>query len=100
MLTAAQNILNRIARWVVLSSANPSQVSLTVKAVLVAALPYVMLLVGAGHWNVGQDQVSMAINAVSDIIFYLLSATAAIMGALGVGRKLILSLNGHNDVNK
>ncbi len=100
MLTAAQNILNRIARWIVLSSANPSQVSLTVKAVLVAALPYVMLLIGAGHWNVGQDQVSMVINSASDIIFYLLSAIAAVMGALGVGRKLWLSLSGNNPVNQ
>lgn len=100
MYNAFKNVLDRVSRWVVLSSSNPTQVSLSVKALFTAVVPYIMLVVGIGHWNIGPEYLNMVINFIGDVIFYGLSLLAAVMGLIGVGRKLWLSLNGQNPVNQ
>ena len=45
-----------------MSSADPAEISLSIKGVLVGVVPYLMFAIGLAHLNVGQDQ----LNAIID----------------------------------
>jgi hypothetical protein len=82
-------LLNALARWIVVSSINPSEVSLTIKGVLVGTIPTIMFLLGVIHLNVGQEDLNLLIDSIAAIVQLVLALVAVIMTALGLLRKLL-----------
>lgn len=89
------NWFNTLVRWVVVSSADPKEISLTIKGVLVGLVPYVMVLVGLAHLNVGQDQLTTLIDGIADVIQYLLALISVSMTVVGMARKIWLTIKVH-----
>jgi uncharacterized membrane protein (GlpM family) len=87
--------LNTLVRWIVFSSEDPSEVSLTIKGVLVGVIPYVMILIGLTHINVGQDQLSAIVDGVSTFVQDALMLVSAAITLFGFGRKLWNTIKVH-----
>jgi hypothetical protein len=90
--------LNTLARWIVVSSANPAEISLTIKGVLIGIIPNAMLLVGLAHLNVGQDQLTLLFDAVANLVQAVLTAVASVMTVYGLARKLWNTIKAHQGV--
>ncbi len=81
--------LNNIAQWVVVSSTDPSKVSLTIKGILVGTIPTIMFMLGLIHLNVGQEDLNVLIDSIAAIVQLVLSLIAVVMTTVGLIRKLI-----------
>ena len=46
------NTIKKVFNWLVVSSADPSQMSLTVKGILTAIIPMVLTLTGLAHLSI------------------------------------------------
>jgi hypothetical protein len=90
--------LNTLARWIVMSSANPSEVALTIKGGLVFLVPATMALAGVTHINVGQDQLNTLIDGFAAIVQTLLTVVSAVMVFVGMVRKLWITIHTHQAV--
>lgn len=90
--------LKTIARWIVLSSTDPAEVSLTIQGVLVYCIPTLMAAIGLAHFNIGQDQLTALFDASTGFIQAALSLVAKAMVAYGLARKLILTVKVHQQV--
>jgi|GEM_PF-2883593 len=93
------NAVDLIARWIVLSSANPSEVSLTIKGALVGALPLIMAGIGLAHLNIGQDAITPIFDTIASIVQGLLTLVSLGVMLYGMLRKVWLSIKGTNQVN-
>ncbi len=72
-------------KWLVTSSANPRNTSLAVKGFLVSLAPFAMMMFG-----VTDVDVNAFVNAIVDLIFYVLSAIATVQMLFGFIRKISL----------
>jgi hypothetical protein len=90
--------LNTLARWIVVSSADPSQVALTIKGGLVFLVPAAMALSGLTHINVGQDQLNMLIDGLASVVQAVLTVVSAVMVFVGMVRKLWITIHTHQAV--
>jgi hypothetical protein len=88
-------MFNTIVRWFVLSSANPAEVSLTVKGALIGVLPVLMAAAGLAHFNVGQDQLTGIFDVVAGLVQVVLTIVAALVTAYGLVRKLWNTIKVH-----
>jgi uncharacterized membrane protein (GlpM family) len=86
---------NTLARWIVVSSADPGEISLTIKGVLVGLVPYVIALAGLGHLNFGADQLNTAIDAVATFVQAGLALVSAAMVLVGMARKVWITIKVH-----
>ena len=78
-----------IFNWVVRSSKNPTEVSLTVKSFLVMVVPFVVPLTGLLHLNVTNEQALQFVDAVTlltQTVFALIGATGVV---IGLARKFV-----------
>lgn len=92
-------LFDRIVRWFTLSSSNPTEVGMTMKAAFVGALPVIMFAVGMTHWNIGVDQLTQLFDMVVLVVQDALILIAGVMGVVGFCRKLAVTLVGSNNVN-
>ena len=90
--------LNTLARWIVVSSADPAEISLTIKGVLVGTIPTVMFAVGVAHLGIGQDQLTALFDAVANLVQVLRTGVAAAMTVYGMVRKLWNTIKAHQQV--
>jgi uncharacterized membrane protein (GlpM family) len=90
--------LNTLARWIVVSSQSPSEISLTIKGVLVGVIPYLMILIGLTHLNVGQDQLSALVDGACTLLQDALMLVSAVMTAYGLARKVWTTIKVHQQV--
>src|SRR3954463_13853819 len=47
--------IEKVLNWILMSSNNPEEVSLTVKGILINAIPSIMFVAGLAHLNLGSD---------------------------------------------
>lgn len=97
-------MLNTLARWIVRSSTNPSQESLTIKGILVATIPTIMFLLNVTHLGAGQDMavwqatLTSLFDTVATLIQLGLTLIAALMTGYGLLRKLLNTITLHQEV--
>ncbi len=92
------NPLATIVRWLVLSSADPAQVSLTVRGFLIGLIPFLMMLAGFAQINVGSEQLTAIVDATANIVQTVLALVAGVMTAYGLLRKLWITIRTHQEV--
>lgn len=91
--------MNNIWNWIVVSSADPSKTSLTVKAAGVLAIPYVLnsvkIACGVGLVCIGVDSASLngLVDASAGIVEAALSLIGGIAFVYGFARKVALSIS-------
>lgn len=96
--------MSKFIAWVVLSSKDPRKISLSVKAALVAIIPFFMHAVtvscGFGLVCLGVDSTHLqeVAEVTSDIIFWVFSIVSAIGFVYGFIRKLWLTAKSENKV--
>lgn len=81
--------MKQVFDWVVRSSKNPAEVSLTVKSFLVMVVPFVVPLTGLLHLNVTNEQALAFVDAVTlltQTVFALIGATGVV---IGLARKFV-----------
>lgn len=86
---------NTLVRWIVFSSANPAEASLTIKGILLGLVPVLLVAAGLTHVNVGQEDLNNLIDGIAGLINALLTAISAIMITFGALRKLWRSIKAH-----
>jgi uncharacterized membrane protein len=90
--------LNTLARWIVVSSTDPAEVSLTIKGILVGVVPAVIVLAGLANLNVGSDQLNALIDGFVMLVQALFTVVATCMTLYGMLRKLLNTIKVHQAV--
>jgi hypothetical protein len=86
------NAFEEVLRWLLQSSANPNEVSLTVKGLLIGVIPTLMTIFGLAHVNLGQDQLTAIANGIVAVIQAGLILVSAITTLYGLCRKAWITL--------
>jgi uncharacterized membrane protein len=85
MKIALENMIN----WVLTSSADATEVSLTVRGALIGAIPTIMALSGFAHINLGDGSILTGLfDGTAQFIQSALTVIAAAMTIFGALRKL------------
>lgn len=84
--------IQKALSWIIDSSSNPTEVSLTIKGLLLGIVPTLMVVVGFTHLNVGVTDINNIINAITATVQSALALAAAIMTIVGVTRKVWVSI--------
>ena len=74
------------------SSINPAKVSMTVKGVLAAIVPLILVLAPMFNWSVNADDFKNLTSAIEAVIVAITGAVSAGMILYGVIRKLLVAL--------
>ena len=74
------------------SSVNPEQLGLTIKGLLVAIIPTVLLVAGLTHLNLGQEDLTNLADAIVSATVAISTAVSAIMVVVGLVRKMLVVL--------
>jgi hypothetical protein len=83
-----QALKNRVA-WIVVSSADPNEVSLVLKAALVAVIPTIMTFSGLVHTNLGDGSLLTAlVDGIAQFTQSALMLVASAMAIYGTARKI------------
>lgn len=96
------NYLITALRWLLVSSANPQQVSLTVRAIVLAVVPFTMQAIGLvctiGYYCYAIDPswFEQAGDAIANVVFYALSLLSAVGVVWGIVRKIYRTVTGRN----
>lgn len=86
--------MQKIWNWLMLSSQNPGQIALTVKASLLGAVTILTVGLGFAHIQVGNlSPIVDALIAALQALFGLVSALAVVWGLI---RKLYLTIKGQH----
>jgi hypothetical protein len=81
--------LKNLISWIVTSSADPSEVSLTVKGALIAVIPTLMAVAGVAHINLGDGSLLTSfVDALAEFIQIALTLVATGIAAWGAARKV------------
>jgi hypothetical protein len=81
--------LKNLIAWVVTSSADPSEVSLTVKGALIAVIPTLMAVAGIAHINLGDGSLLTSfVDALAQFIQIALTLVATAIAVWGAARKV------------
>jgi hypothetical protein len=74
--------LQKVIAWIILSSADPTEVSLTVRGALIAVIPTLIAVAGVAHVNRGDDSVSTAFeDTLAQVIHVTLTLTPSAIAA-------------------
>jgi len=90
--------MKKIIDWIVLSSADPSKLSLMVKGILTAAIPTVIFLAKIFNVEVGGEDLTAFVDAFVVFIGAVAAAISAYMTVVGFFRKVFRTLTGDNAV--
>jgi hypothetical protein len=96
--------LQKLIAWIVVSSADPNEVSLTVKGALVAVVPTLMAVAGFAHINLGDGSLlTSLVDGLAQVIQVALTLVATAMAVWGTVRKvyyLIVPKNGPSTISQ
>jgi hypothetical protein len=92
--------LNTLARWIVVSSKDSSQVSLTIKGVLIGLIPYLMTISGLAHLNIGQDQLTGIFDTFASLVQAGLTLISYVVMFIGLARKLWNTIEVHQQATQ
>jgi hypothetical protein len=87
------SILKRIYNWIVVSSADPTKVSLTIKSVGLAIIPYLMIVLDLAHANIGSADLNAFFDTTSIIVQSSLTLFASVGFLFGLFRKIYNTLH-------
>ena len=87
-----QNALDKVFNWLLVSSNDPQDVSLTVKGALLGAVPAIMYVAGVAHLGLGQDMLTAVFDAAVTFVQTALAAVAAAVTLYGAARKVWLTV--------
>jgi hypothetical protein len=83
--------------WIVYSSNDATQISLTVKGALLGIIPYLMIVAGIAHVNVGDSTTLTAlVDSIANFVQVALTAVSALVTVYGLARKVFLTIAGKN----
>lgn len=94
--------MRTIFNFIVKSSADPKATSLTVKALLVGTIPFILTTldvvcaVGQYCFDVDRSGLEMAVEGIVQTVYYVTLAFASIGGTYGLLRKLWRTARGEN----
>lgn len=97
------DLFKKFIAWVVFSSRNPREVSMTFAGLVMVCVPWILnasnLACGV-HVCTGltQDGLTEIVGVLSDMVFWLLSIVASVHIVYGFVRKVYLTLTGKNQV--
>jgi len=86
------NAVENALRWLLQSSADPSEVSLTIKGLLIGVVPVLMTVLGLAHINLGQDQITGLVDGLVGFVQAALTLISAIATLWGILRKIWLTV--------
>ena len=87
----------KIWNWIVKSSANASNWSLTIKG-LITLVPTVVIFLNLVHVPITSDQITNLLQAVVELVTAVGALAGAIAAVYGFVRKIVLTIEGKNDV--
>lgn len=90
--------IKKIWNWLVLSSANASKISLTVKGVLLGLLPTIVYFSGILGLHTSIDILNIVVNDISMVIVELGTLISVAATVIGLIRKIHATITGTNDV--
>ena len=90
-----KNILDKFLNWLLLSSQDANQWSLTIKGATVA-IPTILVFANLAHLQVTSDSLTAVIDAVSNVVLYIGGGISACVTAYGLIRKLASTILGSN----
>lgn len=94
-----KKLFKKIVAWLVLSSENSQQVSLTIKGVLGGAVTILTIVLGFAHLNVpGPEVFSQLIDMFVGIVQMLLLLVSSVAAIFGLLRKIYSTVIGENAV--
>jgi hypothetical protein len=82
-----KDALNNVLNCIITSSSDPNEVSLTIKSLLITAVPSIMFALGIAHVNLGQDQSTAIIDAFITFVQAVLTVVGALITLCGAFRK-------------
>lgn len=91
-------VSKKIIAWLVFSSANVEKISLTIKSLLYALIPFTLLILDAYKIKVDNAYITAIIDQIVAVIIVFGGAVTAISAAFGALRKLYTTAKGTNDV--
>lgn len=92
------NIFKKAFYWIILSSENAQNLSLTVKAFLTGIIPVAMFLANTTHVKFDSNTLTAIIDGIASVITYLGGLITALVFLYGLFRKIVNTANGNNDV--
>jgi hypothetical protein len=81
-----------IVAWITASSANPSEVSLTLKGLLIGAIPAILTISGIANLNLDNATLTSFFDAVVSFVNALLIIVATAMTLWGAIRKVYYAI--------
>lgn len=84
-------ILQKFFNWLVLSSADPTQASATVKGILGGVATTILVVSPLLHLHIGSDQLSNTVDLLVQIFTAALGIVSAVTFILGAIRKVYLT---------
>ena len=94
--------LSNVLKWVLVSSADPSKFSATLKFALLGIIPGAMSVMGLACGfqlvcvNVTASDLTTVVNEFSQLVFLILSVVSIVGAIWGFARKLVRTANGTN----
>lgn len=92
--------MKKIIDWVLLSSADPRQMSLTIKGILVSLVPVIIAVLNLTGVEMSSEGLESVINTITAIVFLLGTVVSALMTIAGLMRKIVTTVVGENEVLK
>lgn len=80
--------LKKVYNWLVVSSADPTKVSLTVKGFLHTAAGVLLVFTPLFHLNIGQTKIDEFIDLSSQLVIAFYAAFSALVTLFGFFRKI------------
>lgn len=90
------DFLKNSVHWLVVSSADPNDLALTVKGALIAIIPEVLIAANLFHFNVTNADLAALANAIFIAIQAGLTLIGATLAIVGLIRKMYLTVTGRN----
>lgn len=87
--------MQKIWNWLVISSADSTKTSLSVKAFLTGAVTIITMIAGLSHIQVGD--LTPIIDPIIQVIQSTLAVVASIAFLIGIVRKLVLTYYGEHE---
>ena len=84
--------------WVVKSSVNANQLSLTVKAFLYGIIPGILFLANLAHVQIGSAELTSIVDGIVQVIVTLGGFISALVFVVGLVRKIVFTITGDNEV--
>lgn len=89
-------MIETIYTWLMVSSANPENTSLTIKAALAGAITIGTMFLGLANIHVGSADTTAFVDEVIAIVQAIAALVAGVTGLYGLIRKIWLTLKGQH----